>query len=86
MEMKTSPHLPAFRLKIISQSAVIFFLVILTSGVAWACPACKEAVASQGGTMTRAWASSIYLMMAVPYLLFAGLAFTIARSARRNKK
>lgn len=70
----------------VSLGLAVLAMTLLFARVGLACPACKEAVASQGGTMTRAWASSIYLMMAVPYLLFAGLAFTIARSARRNKK
>lgn len=84
--MEMTPFLQPIRLKIISQSVVIFFFVILTGGAAVACPACKDAVAGQGAAVTRGYARSIHLLMAMPYALFAGLAFTIARSARRNKK
>ncbi|GEM_PF-3377148 len=66
--------------------AVLAMALLLTSSVAVACPACKEAVAGQGAAVSRGYARSIHLLMGMPYALFAGLAFTIARSARRNKK
>ena len=61
-------------------------LLALLAGAAWACPACNEAAGAQGAALSRGWARSIYLLMATPYLLFAGAAFCIARTARRNKQ
>ena len=62
----------------------------LMAGAAVACPACKDAVSSPenpaSASLTRGYARSIYLLMAAPYLLFGGVAFTIVRAARRAKK
>lgn len=63
-----------------------FLLLFLLCGTAAACPSCKETVSSQGETLTRAWASSIYLLMGTPYLLFAGLTLYVVRAARRTRK
>ena len=63
-----------------------FLPVFLLSKAAAACPACGDAVAAQSDTLTRSYARSITLMMSAPYLLFAGLAFFIIRSARRARK
>ena len=60
-------------------------LFALLAGAAWACPACKEAVASQGDPLARGWSRSIYLLMGAPYVLFAGAASYIARAARRKQ-
>jgi hypothetical protein len=66
-------------------------LTILSSGVALACPSCKEAASSSenpaaSAKLTKGWARSIYLLMWTPYLLFGGAAFAIVRSARRTKR
>ena len=60
------------------------FLLLLAKA-AWACPACSEAIASQGDALTRGWARSIFLMMGAPYLLFTGVTFYVVRSARRAR-
>lgn len=65
-------------------------LVILSSGVAFACPSCKTTAASSENPaaeakMARGWARSITLLMWTPYLLFGGVTFAIVRSARQKK-
>ncbi len=59
---------------------------ILTA-VAWACPNCADAIASQGGPaaakLLQGYAASIALLMAAPYLLFAFVTFLIVRRTRR---
>lgn len=64
--------------------------LLLVAGAAVACPACKDAVASRenpaAARLTRGYARSIYLLMATPYLLFGGVALTIARASRRARK
>ena len=55
------------------------------AAAAWACPACNDAVAGQGGALTQGFARSINLLMSMPYLLFAGLTLYVVRSTRRKK-
>lgn len=74
----------------------LFFAVFLTmaaASVAWACPNCKEAVASAGDNEddpfreSRAYNYSIYFMLAVPYSLLGGggfVAYRMYRSARKR--
>lgn len=60
----------------------------LLAEVAWACPSCKEAISGQDPAslqLAQGYARSIFLLMSAPYLLFAGLALTIVRQARKKK-
>jgi hypothetical protein len=57
---------------------------------AWACPGCKEALFDPAGLQerlaaARGMAASILLMLAVPVALIGGIAFGVARSARRRQ-
>ena len=65
------------------------FLLFLWAGAARACPACGDALSSKAdpaaAKLTQGWGHSIALLMGAPYLLFAGTAFCIVRSARRHR-
>lgn len=65
-------------------SGLVFVTLLLLTSAAWACPSCKEALSAQGDTLTRGWAQSIFLLMGMPYLLFAGVTLYIVRSTRRK--
>jgi hypothetical protein len=68
-------------------AAALFCL--LCAGAA-ACPMCKENLVPDpsGGTgpssLARGFAYSIYLMMAVPYLLVASITWWVVRAYRRK--
>lgn len=74
----------------VSVTGVVVYLMLYQIDWASACPACKDALSSAGGDpelarrLSGAYARSITLLMAAPYLLFAGLAFAIVRAARRK--
>ncbi|MBI3317822.1 MAG: DUF420 domain-containing protein [Candidatus Omnitrophica bacterium] len=74
----------------VSVTGVIVYWMLYWAPNLWACPACSEAVGSQGDPaskqLTQGFARSIYLMMSAPYLVFAGVTFLIVRSARRARK
>lgn len=73
----------------VSVTGVVVYLMLYQIDWASACPACKDAISSAGDPeqaqrLTRAYARSIYFLMATPYLLFAGLFLAIVRAARRK--
>ena len=77
--------------KAVLLSALCALSTISLAAPLWACPACKDAVSSQAdpvlsAKLTRGYARSIAVLMSTPYLLFAGVTFTIVRSARRHRK
>lgn len=83
---------PAFRSLILLISVGLFTgaALALAAPDAAACPACKEALASQAdpaaaAKLTQGWGRSIALLMGTPYLLFAGLTLYIVRSAHRRQ-
>lgn len=66
----------------------VFLLVLLWSGLAWACPLCKEALfdpaqARQLAGTAKGYAVSIALLLGVPLLMIGGIAAAIFRSRRR---
>lgn len=70
----------------VSVTGVIVYWMLYE--VAWSCPMCKEAIAAgsdpvMAKQLLQGWGRSIYLMMAVPYLIVAGITFAIVRSTRR---
>ena len=76
-------------LRLCAVAALLLALGELSSLLA--CPLCKEAVDQSTGQEAAAmrnglgagFAFSIYLMLAVPYLLIGGFAFAIWRNMRR---
>lgn len=74
----------------VSVTGVVVYLMLYQVDWASACPMCKEILSSQSHPaaarrLASGFAWSIGLLMSAPYLLFAGFAFTIVRSARRRK-
>ena len=68
---------------------LVFALICLMAGAAWACPMCKEVAANQGDPSTAehlrgGFAVSLGLLLSTPYLLFGGVTFLITRSVRRK--
>lgn len=63
-------------------------LLFLLSAPAAACPSCKDGLSAPGAPnqLSRGYARSIHLLMAMPYILFGGVAFTIVRSSKRARK
>ena len=66
-------------------------LWLVAGTLALACPMCQEALSSQndpafGIQLTQGYARSIALMMATPYVVFAGVTLLIVRHARRTKR
>lgn len=63
-------------------------LSLLAARAAAACPSCKDALSTPGAPnpLSRGYARSIHLLMAMPYILFGGVAFTIVRSSKRARK
>jgi hypothetical protein len=63
-------------------------IVLATSGLANACPNCKEAVANQEGSDARRLADgysySILMMIAMPFTLLGTGALLIAREVKRG--
>lgn len=73
------------------RAALLFILLMLTPGLAPACPLCRDAVtqttASEETDQNReavAYNRSIYLMLAVPYLAVGVVGFCIYRGMRRQ--
>lgn len=69
--------------------AVFLWTMDYRLSTVFGCPMCKEAIAGQDPAslhLTQGYACSIALLMGAPYLLFAGMAFWVARSTRRTKK
>lgn len=69
---------------------LLVFGLFLFTGVAWACPMCKEALGdpARPHTVTRAakgYAVSIAALIGMPFLLVGGLATLIVRGHRRAR-
>jgi len=67
----------------------LFFFVF--SGIAWACPFCKDALfdvsqARQGLQTAQGYAWSIGLLLGVPIGLIGGIATLIMRAQRRARR
>lgn len=67
------------------------FAVVLAAQplAAMACPTCKEGLAENGAAganLARGFELSIYLMLAVPMLIFAGLAFFFSMQIRKAQR
>ncbi|HBQ38822.1 MAG: hypothetical protein A3B73_00525 [Omnitrophica WOR_2 bacterium RIFCSPHIGHO2_02_FULL_63_39] len=83
-------------MKITSRTWAQFFLYALVTShqslvtaVAWACPLCKEALFDPSGTaaqsgVVRGYAFSIAALLGVPALMIGGIAWRLARAARRR--
>ena len=75
---------------------VLTFLLVtvhwsLVTGISWACPLCKEALAdpAQAQTVSRlakGYAVSIAALIGVPFFLVGGVATMLVRSTRRREK
>ncbi|GMU24407.1 MAG: hypothetical protein AMXMBFR13_44810 [Phycisphaerae bacterium] len=83
--------IPKSSLRFAGWLAVLALLALPTLG--WACPNCKVSVqatdaavtgSGQVGSMSAGYAYSIYLMLAVPAVLVAGLVFLIRREVHRS--
>lgn len=75
----------------VSVTGVIVYWMLYRVNWAFGCPMCQEVVASQrdqavASRLTGGFAWSLGLLLSTPYLLFAGIAFWIVRSARRARK
>ena len=67
--------------------AGLFFFV--SSGIAWACPLCKEILTDPGQvvqklSLAKGYAVSILLLLGVPALLIGGVTLLVVRSHRRK--
>jgi len=64
--------------------------VLLTGTMAWACPGCKEALASNGGGAQGDPATgyfwSILFMMSMPFAVFGTFVSVAYRTVRRAQK
>lgn len=67
--------------------AVLLVAVLLTtSAVAWACPGCKEALASSdGGDLVGGFFWSILFMMGMPFAIFGTFAGSMYFAVRRAR-
>ncbi len=73
----------------------LFLCLCLVSSQCLACPSCQVAVESSGDSkdsdpnamknLPAAYNNSIYLMISVPYLLFAVFGFMIYRGVKKNE-
>ena len=73
--------------KFLMRALLAFFA---SSAVAWACPACKEALFDPGQLQqtlatAKGYAMSIALLLSVPAALIGGTAALIVRAHRRQK-
>ncbi|MBI3323375.1 MAG: hypothetical protein HYZ95_02800 [Candidatus Omnitrophica bacterium] len=71
-------------------AGLLVLVLFLFTGVAWACPMCKEALAdpARARTVTRAakgYAVSIAALIGMPFLLVGGVATLIVRGHRRAR-
>ena len=69
---------------------VALAVVLLTGAVAWACPGCRDALASndggpQGDTVSG-YFWSILFMMGMPFAIFGTFAGCMYRTVRRAQK
>ncbi|MBI4004364.1 MAG: hypothetical protein HY353_05015 [Candidatus Omnitrophica bacterium] len=67
------------------------FFLLVSSTVAWACPACKEALFDpsqlrQTLATAKGYAMSIGLLLSVPAILVGGVAALILRAARHRRR
>ena len=75
----------------VSITGVVVYWMLYQAEWALGCPACQEAVASQGDPETArklisGFSWSLGLLLSTPYLLFGGITFLVVRSARRAKQ
>jgi hypothetical protein len=71
-------------------AGLLVFVLFLFTGVAWACPMCKEALVdpARPHAVTRAakgYAVSIAALIGMPFLLVGGVAALIVRGHRRAR-
>jgi heme/copper-type cytochrome/quinol oxidase subunit 2 len=54
---------------------LLCLLVVLTDGIAWGCPNCKDALANDPAAagLVRGYFYSILFMLSMPFLIFSGL-------------
>jgi len=63
--------------------------VLLTGAVAWACPGCKEALASNDGAQgdpATGYFWSILFMMSMPFAILGTFTGVVYRTVRRAQK
>jgi hypothetical protein len=63
-------------------------LVLVVSTTAWACPGCKEALASgdgQGGDLVSGFFWSILFMLSMPFLIFGTFCTSMYIAVRRAR-
>jgi hypothetical protein len=63
-------------------------VVFLAADVAWACPTCKEALASAGGdnpNLVRGFFWSILFMMSMPFLLIGIFSTVMYRAVKKGQ-
>ncbi len=70
----------------VSVTGVVIYWMLYRVDWAWGCPSCSEALAAHDPKLSLAWKRSVYFLMAVPYLVFAGITGLIVRSVRRDNK
>jgi hypothetical protein len=66
----------------------VLAVMLATTGVANACPNCKEAVANQEGSdaegLRNGYGWSIIMMISAPFSMITAGAFVVARAAKRG--
>ncbi|MBI1870716.1 MAG: hypothetical protein HYS07_05940 [Chlamydiae bacterium] len=65
----------------------LYLFFLMNQGAIFACPACKDALGTEGAlSLARGYFLSIMMMLSLPFILTGTLAFLIVRTYQRKKK
>lgn len=75
---------------LLAAAALVFTASALTADAAWACPSCREALASSsgGGDLVGGFFWSILFMLSMPFLLLGSFSlyfYLLIRKARASR-
>jgi len=74
-------------IRFLRQSAAALGLALLLTGIAAACPTCKDSLANDPATanLARGYAYSILFMLSMPPLIFSGLSLYFYWEVRKAR-
>ncbi len=83
-----STRASAWSIRVVLLAVVVVLATYFGTGTAWACPTCKDTLASatgEGANLARGYFWSIMFMVSMPFVILAGLATYFYLEVRRAR-